>query len=77
MSDDVGDVKAKVEAVETKLEAKIDAVETELEAKIDTVETKLETKFDAFETSVVKNDLKMIMNALNANRPQQSDTGAD
>ena len=59
ITENVRQVDAKIDVVETKLEKKIDAVETKLEKKIDAldrkidaVETKLEKKIDAVETKL-------------------------
>ena len=65
MAHDLGDVKDKIAAVETQ----IAAVNTKFETLIAKIETKIET--------TVAEAVNKIMGALNANRPQQSDTGAD
>ena len=82
----IADVTDRLNAFETKVDTRLDAFETKLEARLEAVETEIKTTLKAVETEVaeiktilkaIDTKLDMIINALNANRPQQSDTGAD
>ena len=72
---EVTEIKTTLKALDTNVETEVAEMKTTLKA----LDTKVDTKFDS-----VKNDLKafdtkleMMIKALNANRPQESDTRAE
>ena len=72
IGNDLSDMKDKVAPVETKIEPVETKLETKLKAKIDAevaeVKAQLVAKLDAYMTKL-NTKLKMIINALDANRP--------